>query len=342
MIKRTSIRYHILSNILILIAFLLSFAACQKAIKNAPSVKPEFQNKKFYIVGHRGAAGLAPENTIPAFMRAIEIGVDAIEIDVLLTADGKLVVHHDFRLKPEITRKTDGSWLEKWDRPIVKNLTLKELKLYDVGRLNPSTSYARRYPDQEPFDGQSIPTLKEVVSLLKSKGNKNTNLWIEIKTSPEKPEMTPSPQSVASAVIKLLHEEDFISRAQILSFDWIALAHVRKIAPEVPVVYLSHVGVRLNNIKPGQPGPSPWMAGIDIDDFSGSIPQAINAAGGHLWAPHYKYITYRLLEEAHRLSIRVFVWTPDSKSEMLRMIEMGVDGIVTNRPDILSSLLRKG
>ena len=249
MIKRTSIRYHILSNILILIAFLLSFAACQKAIKNAPSVKPEFQTKKFYIVGHRGAAGLAPENTIPAFMRAIEIGVDAIEIDVLLTADGKLVVHHDFRLKPEITRKTDGSWLEKWDRPIVKNLTLKELKLYDVGRLNPSTSYARRYPDQEPFDGQSIPTLKEVVSLLKSKGNKNTNLWIEIKTSPEKPEMTPSPQSVASAVIKLLNEEDFMCRAQILSFDWRALAHVQKIAPEVPVVYLSHIGIRLNNIK---------------------------------------------------------------------------------------------
>ena len=342
MIKRTSIRYHILSNILILIAFLLSFAACQKAIKNAPSVKPEFQTKKFYIVGHRGAAGLAPENTIPAFMRAIEIGVDAIEIDVLLTADGKLVVHHDFRLKPEITRKTDGSWLEKWDRPIVKNLTLKELKLYDVGRLNPSTSYARRYPDQEPFDGQSIPTLKEVVSLLKSKGNKNTNLWIEIKTSPEKPEMTPSPQSVASAVIKLLNEEDFMCRAQILSFDWRALAHVQKIAPEVPVVYLSHIGIRLNNIKPGQPGPSPWMAGIDIDDFSGSIPQAINAAGGRLWAPHYKYITYRLLEEAHRLGIRVFVWTPDSKSEMLRMIEMGVDGIVTNRPDILSSLLKKG
>ena len=154
--------------------------------------------------------------------------------------------------------------------------------------------------------------------------------------------MTPSPQSVASAVIKLLHEEDFISRAQILSFDWIALAHVRKIAPEVPVVYLSHVGVRLNNIKPGQPGPSPWMAGLDIDDFSGSIPQAINAAGGRLWAPHCKYITYSLLEEAHHLGIRVFVWTPDSKSEMLRMIEMGVDGIVTNRPDILSSLLKKG
>ena len=340
MIKRMSIQYQIMSKILILIAFLLSFTACQKAIKNETSVKSGYPAKTFHIVGHRGAAGLAPENTIPAFIRAIEIGVDAIELDVLLTSDGKLVVHHDFQLTPDIARKEDGSWLESWDRPLIKNMTLKEVKLYDVGRLNPYTSYARRYPEQQPFDGEHIPTLREVISLLKSKGDKTTNLWIEIKTSPEKSKMTPSPQSVASAVIKLLHEEDFMCRAQILSFDWRALAHVRKIAPGIPVVYLSHVGIRLNNIKPGRPGPSPWMAGIDIDDFSGSIPQAIYAAGGRLWGPHYKYITYSLLEEAHRLGIRVFVWTPDSKFEMLRMIEMGVDGIITNRPDILSSLFK--
>jgi len=342
MIKRTPIPYQIMPKILILIVFLLSLATCQKDIKNALSAKPGYLAKKFYIVGHRGAAGLAPENTIPAFIRAIEIGVDAIELDVLLAADGKLVVHHDFQLTPDIARKDDGSWLEPWDRPLIKNMTLKELKLYDVGRLNPYTSYARRYPEQQAFDGEHIPTLRQVISLLKSKGDTTTKLWIEIKTSPEKPDMTPSPQSVASAVIKLLHEEDFMCRTQILSFDWRALAHVQKIAPEIPTVYLSHLGVRLNNIKPGQPGASPWMAGLDIDDFSGSIPQAINAAGGRLWAPHYKYITYSLLNEAHRLGIGVFVWTLDSKSEMIRLIEMGVDGIITNRPDILSSLLKKG
>lgn len=340
MIKRKSIQHRILSNILILIAFLISVTACQKNIRNEPSVKPESKDKKFYIVGHRGAAGLVPENTIPAFIKAMEIGVDAIELDVLLTADGKLVVHHDFRLKPDITRKVDGSWLEKWNRPIIKNLTLGELKLYDVGRLKPNTKYARRYPEQQPAEGERIPTLREVILLLKSY-DRNTNLWIEIKTSPEKPDMTPSPQSVANSVVKLLHEEEFVSRAQILSFDWRALAHVKKIEPELPLVYLSRIGIRLNNIKPGQPGASAWMAGIDIDDFRGSIPQAINAAGGRLWAPHYKYITYDLLEEAHRLGIGVFVWTTDSRSEMLRLIEMGVDGIITNRPDILRGLINE-
>ena len=169
MTKRTSIRRYVLFNISNLIAFLLFFTACQKAVTNSPHVKPEYQTKKFYIIGHRGAAGLAPENTIPAFIRAINSGVDAIELDVLLTADGALVVHHDFCLKPEITRKPDGTWLQKWDRPAIKNLTLKELKRYDVGRINPHTSYARRYPEQQPFDGEHIPTLREVISLLKTR-----------------------------------------------------------------------------------------------------------------------------------------------------------------------------
>lgn len=77
------------------------------------------------------------------------------------------------------------------------------------------------------------------------------------------------------------------------------------------------------------------MAGLDIDDFRGSIPRAVKAAGGKYWAPHYQYITDALLEEAHQLGLKVYVWTVDSRSEMVRLIEMGVDGIITNRPDIL-------
>jgi glycerophosphoryl diester phosphodiesterase len=115
--------------------------------------------------------------------------------------------------------------------------------------------------------------------------------------------------------------------------------HVQRIAPDIPTVYLSHIGRRLNNIKPGKPGPSPWTAGIDVDDFNGSIPRAIRAAGGWYWAPHYKYITPDLVEVAHRLGIQVFVWTPDSRHDMVRLMKMGVDGIITNRPDILKALL---
>jgi glycerophosphoryl diester phosphodiesterase len=136
-----------------------------------------------------------------------------------------------------------------------------------------------------------------------------------------------------------LRAQDFSARACILSFDWRALARVQKISPEIPVIYLSHVGVNLNNIKPGQPGPSPWMAGLDIDDFGGSIPRAVKAAGGKYWAPYYKHLTYALLEEAHQLGLKVYVWTVDARSDMVRLMEMGVDGITTNRSDILKSVL---
>jgi len=339
--KWTTLLYHTLVKALPVITALLFATSCQFNAKNSPKVFIKEVPKKLCVIGHRGAAGLAPENTLAAFNRACELKVDAVELDVLLTADGKIVVHHDFSLKPEITRTADGKWLEDRSGPAIKDMTLSELKTYDVGRLKPHTKYSRRYPEQHSVDGERIPTLREVISLHKNKCARNTQLWIEIKTSPEKPEMTPSPQILAGKVVWLLREEEISERALILSFDWRSLVHVQKIAPEIPTVYLSHVGVRLNNIKPGQPGPSPWTTGIDVDDFNGSIPRAIKAAGGRYWAPHYKYITPDLIQEAQQLGIQIFVWTPDSRSYMEHLIKMGVDGIITNRPDILKSILRE-
>jgi glycerophosphoryl diester phosphodiesterase len=213
------------------------------------------------------------------------------------------------------------------------------LKTYDVGRLKPGTRYSRRYPEQLPVEGERIPTLGEVISLLKAKCEPATQLWVEIKTNPEEPDLTPAPATVADVVVQLLRLQNFIGRVRILSFDWRALAHIQKFAPEIPTVYLSLEGRSLNNIKAGRSGASPWMAGLDIDDFSGSIPQAVKAAGGRYWAPYYKHLTYDLLNEAHELGIQVFVWTPDKPNDMVRLIEMGVDGIITNRPDILRSIV---
>jgi len=337
--KRTAIVYHALAKMLLAITALLVFAACQTTGKSAPQVKAERGAQRLYVVGHRGATGLAPENTLSSFIRACDVGVHAIELDVHLTADGKIVVHHDYLLKPEITRTPKGEWLDEWSSYPIKDLTLAQLKRYDIGRLKPYTSYSNRYPVQRPMDGERIPTLREVASLLKNRNDKKTELWIEIKTSPEKPKVTQSPEVVADALIQVLQEEKVLERVKILSFDWRALVHIQKIAPDIPTVYLSHTGVRLDNIKPGQPGPAPWTAGIDVDEFEGSIPRAVKAAGGRYWAPNYKTITPTLVQEAHRLGMKVFVWTPDSQSDMVRLMDMGVDGIITNRPDILLAVI---
>ncbi len=328
-----------MAKIFLILTALLLLVTCRENVSISAREGRKISQAKIPVIGHRGAAGLAPENTLAAFHRACQIGVDGFELDVLITADRQVVVHHDFRLKPEITRTADGKWLANNGRAAIKNLDLAELQAYDVGRLKPYTGYSQRYPDQPAVDGERIPTLREVILLLKNECDRKTQIWVEIKTSPEEPEMTPAPEAVADAVVKILRKEKVSERAYILSFDWRVLVHVQKTAPEIPTVYLSHVGVRLNNIKPGQPGPSPWMAGIDVDDYKGSIPQAVHAAKGRYWAPHFKYITAKLVQEAHRLGIQVFAWTPDSQSDMQRLVEIGVDGIITNRPDILKAVL---
>ncbi len=330
--------YLALAKRLVFIVFLLVVSSCQYNEKLASKENPQQQPLKILLIGHRGAAGLAPENTLAAFRRACEIGVDAVELDVLLTADSKIVVHHDYSLKPEIARTSDGKWIKDGSDLAINALTLAQLKQYDVGRLKPDTRYARRYPQQQPVDGQRIPTLQAVIALVKKQCDPTAQLWIEIKTSPERPDLTPSPEVVADAVVNMVRKEKISTRVFILSFDWRVLVHVQKIAPDIPTVYLSLVGRSLNNIKPGQPGASAWTAGIDIDDYKGSIPQAVRAAGGRYWAQYYRQLSAIDLEDAHKLGIQVFVWTVDSTSEMVRLIEMGVDGIITNRPDLYQKI----
>lgn len=289
------------------------------------------------VIGHRGAAGLEPENTLAGFKRAIDLGVDALELDVLLSADGELVVHHDFTLNPEIARSPNGQWVDGAHRIALKDLTLAGIKTYDVGRLKPGTGYARRFPDQQPRDGARIPTLGEVVALIKQTAPPALVLCIEIKTSPEKPEMTFPPETVAEAVVEVVRSENIVSQTRILSFDWRSLARVQEIAPEIPTVYLTS---KFKQFKPFDKAKTLlWTAGIDPADHGGSLPKMIRAAGGWHWGIKYSQITADQVQKAHDAGIRVYAWTVDSKSDMVRLAAMGVDGIITNRPDILVSVL---
>ena len=336
--NRSGVKLNLAAAVIVIANALLAFAVPGMAQAPSAAMVAKIPEKPL-VIGHRGAAGLLPENTLAAFKRGCELGIDAIELDVLVSADGELVVHHDFKLKPEIARTSDGVWISSGSQPAVRDLTVAQLKAYDVGRLQPKTSYAARYPEQAPADGERIPTFQEVIDLFKQSCRPATRLFVEIKTSPEEPNRTPPPEAIADQAVKMLQDAGIVERTWVLSFDWRSLVHIQKTAPAIPTVYLSIVGPGLNNLKPNRPGPSPWLAGLDIDDFNGSAPRAVKAAGGRIWSPYFKNLTPETLAEARGLGLLVSVWTPDSPDDLKKMIDMKVDAITTNRPDVLKRLL---
>src|SRR5262245_9243123 len=153
----------------------------------------------FDLQGHRGARGLAPENTLPAFAAALTLGVDTLELDCGVTRDGVVVVYHDRTLNPDITRAPDGQWLEKRG-PAVRSLDFAELQRYDVGRLRPGSEYAKPFPGQRPADGARVPKLADVFALAAKSGNHTVRFNIETKLSPQAPEETLPPAEFARAL----------------------------------------------------------------------------------------------------------------------------------------------
>jgi glycerophosphoryl diester phosphodiesterase len=291
----------------------------------------------FDLEGHRGARGLAPENTLPAFAAALSIGVSTLELDTAITKDGVVVVSHDARLNPDITRGTDGRWLNPPTRA-VREMTLEELRHFDVGRIKPGSEYSYGFPDQKRMDGVYMPTLAQVFALARSAGNSDVHFNIEIKTSPKRPKDTLAPEDFAKALLALIEREGMSSRVIIQSFDWRALKAVQALAPSIPTSYLSSQQRTLDNIAAGEPGGSAWTAGVQFND-QGSIPKMVKAAGGAIWSPNNRELSAEQLKEAHELGLRVIPWTVNKAEDMARLIDWGVDGLITDRPDFLRDVM---
>jgi glycerophosphoryl diester phosphodiesterase len=293
------------------------------------------------LQGHRGARGLAPENTLAGFALALAIGVTTLELDIAITSDGVLAVSHDPRLNPEITRGPDGRFLEA-PGPVINQLTFAEVQRYDVGRLNPGTNYAKRYPQQRAEDGARIPRLSEVFALVRKSGNEDVRFAIETKVTPFNPQETPDPESFARAVIAEIREAGMARRSTILSFDWRTLAVVQRDAPEIGTVYLTAQQRWLDNIAADQPAGSAWTNGIQHKEH-GSIPRMIKAAGGRIWSAYYGDLDSAKVKEARELGIQVLAWTVNTPADIVRTLDLGVDGIITDRPDLVrEEMSRRG
>jgi len=153
----------------------------------------------FDLQGHRGARGLAPENTLEGFALALSIGVTTLELDLAMTRDNVLVVSHDRRLNPDHTRGPDGKFLDA-EGPPIRTLTLAELQTYDVGRLKPGSAYAAALPEQRPADGARIPTLAALFGEVARAGADHVRFNIETKITPTSGAETPDPDTFAMAV----------------------------------------------------------------------------------------------------------------------------------------------
>jgi glycerophosphoryl diester phosphodiesterase len=293
----------------------------------------------FDLQGHRGARALWPENTLAGFAHALKLGVTSFELDCAVSRDGVAVVSHDPRANPDHTRDERGRYLESAGPPIC-TLTRAELQRYDVGRIRPGSSYAAEFPRQQPIDGERIPSLAEVFGLCARLNATRVRFNIEAKLYPLQPELTLAPEPFVRALLGDIRRAGLVARASIQSFDWRVLRIVQELEPTLATGALTDQQGADDTVLAGQPGPSPWLAGLGIHDFGGSVPRLAKASGAAYWSPNYLDLVEGLVDEAHALGLLVIPWTVNDPADMRRIVDWGVDGMISDRPELLRDVLQ--
>lgn len=270
--------------------------------------------KPFQLLGHRGARGLFPENTVEGFRAAIALGLRAFELDVGVTRDNQVVVHHDLALNPDIARLG-----ERWPAgslPLLREMNYEDIAEFDVGRICPGTPTAVHFPQQTPIDGAKIPLLAEVLAI-----DPGIAWTIELKLLPDRPEWSVAPEEMVERVIEVVDSVRAAGRVTLQSFDWRAPRHVRRVRPDIPRAWLTRPETVAD--------PTLWWA----IDAPRSPAEAIAAEGGGTWTAHWAGLTKAEIDSAHALGVSVMPWTVNETAVMADLIAMGVDGLITDYPD---------
>lgn len=270
--------------------------------------------RPFQLIGHRGARGLFPENTVEGFRAALALGVRAFELDVGVTKDGQVVVHHDLALNPDIARLG-----ERWPAgslPLLHDMPYEDIAEFDVGRICPGTPTAALFPHQTPIDGARIPLLSEVLAI-----DPGIHWIIELKLQPDRPDWTVPAESMTERVIAAVESAGAAAHVTIQSFDWRAPRHARRIRPGIPRAWLTRPET--------QSDPALWW---DLH-APPPAPAAIAAEGGGTWTPYWEGLTQADIDSAHALGLAVVPWTVNDPEAMARLAAMGIDGLITDYPD---------
>ena len=302
----------------------------------------------FDLQAHRGGLGLRPESTLSAFGNALRLGVSTLELDIQITEDRQAVVTHDRRVDGRKCADTTPAFPGDVEFPYVgkyvKTLTLAQVKTLDCG-----TSTLPDFPAQQAVPGARMPTLREVFHLVTRYRADEVKLNIETKVEAGAPDETAPREQFVRVVAQQVRAAGFLKRVTIQSFDWGALMRMREVERRLPLVALTNYDF----LQVGQPGKSPWLGGIDIDDFGGDPLKAVDSFGAGAFSPvhgfpqngkvtdpgYQPYVTMTMVEQAHRLGLKVIPWTIDDPATMNKLIDDGVDGIITNYPDRLRDVM---
>ena len=286
------------------------------------------------VFGHRGARGLAPENSLPGFALARDLGLTGVEFDIALSADGTVLVHHDPQLNTEITRDAAGQYLSA-PGPLIRDLTADALAAFDIGRAQPGSAYAARYPTQRGLDGVGIPSLDQALGALGT-----LDLLVEIKTFPDQPELTAAPESMVAAVLAVLRRHQAIERTILFAFDWRVLRIAATLEPGLRRCCLTAPDT---TTPVNATGGRLWLDGIELSAFNGQLARAVAATGACAWAPLHSTLDRGACELAQSLGLAVIPWTVNLTPDIETMIALGVDALISDYPDqALAALRRKG
>lgn len=334
-----------------IIAGLLVACGAATIVPIAPPAQasaPALEQEPFDVQAHRGGLGLTVEGTLAAFDKALRLGVSTLELDVQITQDGEAVVTHDRKVNGAKCQDTAPVTPDDPEYPYVGKY-VNTLSLSQVRTLDCGSRPLAQFPGQEVSPGARMPLLGEVFDLVQAYEAEDVTLNVETKVEAGAPSETAPREQFVQVVAAEIRAAKIADQVTIQSFDWGALMRMQEVYPALPVVALTNYDF----LQVDQPGRSPWLGGLDIDDFDDSLVKATASFG--VWAispvhgfpqngtvsdPGYRpYVTEQMVEEAHRAGQLVIPWTVDDKATMAKLIDDGVDGLITDYPDRLREVL---
>ncbi|GAA3955116.1 glycerophosphodiester phosphodiesterase family protein [Actinoplanes auranticolor] len=314
-----------------------------------PGAALAFPAARFDLQAHRGGIGMTTEGSLQGFAKALRLGVSTLELDTQITRDRKVVVTHDRQVSAHKCRDTapvtPGDLRFPYVGRYVKDLTLAQLRTMDCG-----FQQLPEYPEQEQIKGLRMVELRQVFALVKRYRAYGVTLNIETKVEAGAPEQTAPRKLFVRRVFEEVRRSGLQRQVTIQSFDWGALREMHRLAPHWPLVALTNYDF----LQVGRPGASPWLGGIDADDYDGDFVRAADAVpgvtalspvygfpqNGKLGDPGFRfYPDTAMVRQAHDRGLKVIPWTCDDPATVAALMDLGVDGIITNYPDRVRELM---